>query len=398
MGRTFDIAVAGLGIAGSAVAARLARDGHRVTVLERATRLGPVGAGILLQPSGQAILDRWGLLGELAPRCEPIEALHAVHSGGRTLVRIPYAMTGSDCRGLGVHRAHLFELLHRECVETGVTIRLGVEVTDRIDAADHVRVRDTDGREHGPFDWLLIADGSHSRLRRRLAQVRFDHEYRYGALWRVGHLPDVRGELRQTVRGTRQLIGLLPTGGGRCSFFASLRADDRVATIERGFEPWRDEIVATCPLAAPLLAELRNFDDLVFTTYRAVWMKSPRGPRTLFLGDAAHATSPHLGQGVNLALIDAEELATAVRETGDLEPAARLFQRRRRAQIRFYALLTAALTPFFQSSGFVKARLRDLALPWLPRVPWISRQMALTMSGVKTDWLQSGPPFVLGRD
>ena len=55
-------AIAGFGIGGATLAVALARDGHEVTVFERAAALGPVGAGFLLQPSGQAVLAELGVL------------------------------------------------------------------------------------------------------------------------------------------------------------------------------------------------------------------------------------------------------------------------------------------------------------------------------------------------
>ena len=57
-----EIAVSGCGIAGSAVAHMLAGQGHEVTIFEQARQCRAVGAGIMLQPSGQKILDRLGIL------------------------------------------------------------------------------------------------------------------------------------------------------------------------------------------------------------------------------------------------------------------------------------------------------------------------------------------------
>ena len=68
------VAIAGFGIGGAALSIALARDGHDVTVYERAPDPGPVGAGFLLQPSGQAVLAALGLLDEVAAAAWPIRA------------------------------------------------------------------------------------------------------------------------------------------------------------------------------------------------------------------------------------------------------------------------------------------------------------------------------------
>ena len=77
----FRIAVVGAGIAGTAAALSLARAGHRVELFERAPVLGPVGAGLLLQPSGQAVLRDLGLLPAVTNRSEPIAELRPFWTG-----------------------------------------------------------------------------------------------------------------------------------------------------------------------------------------------------------------------------------------------------------------------------------------------------------------------------
>jgi hypothetical protein len=53
----------------------------------------------------------------------------------------------------------------------------------------------------------------------------------------------------------------------------------------------------------------------------------------------------------------------------------------------FYSGITQLLSPFFQSDGTVRAWGRDLALPLLPHLPWVGRQMVLTVAGLKKGWL-----------
>src|SRR5437762_3078143 len=108
MGKQLRVGVVGSGVAGLSSAYLLARDGHQVTVIERAPRLGPVGAGLLLQPSGQFALRQMGLLEEVVASAELIEGLHALTHRGRTLVRLMYRRIDPDLKGYGVHRGDLF--------------------------------------------------------------------------------------------------------------------------------------------------------------------------------------------------------------------------------------------------------------------------------------------------
>ncbi|MDN8957627.1 hypothetical protein Q0P27_13730, partial [Staphylococcus aureus] len=93
-------------------------------------------------------------------------------------------------------------------------------------------------------------------------------------------------KLLQVVQGTRVLLGLLPTGGARCSLFWSLRHDRKEALLGAGFEAWRSTVIGLCPVAAPLFAALESFDDVAYVRYQHVVMRSCHDDRTIFLGDA----------------------------------------------------------------------------------------------------------------
>ncbi len=99
------------------------------------------------------------------------------------------------------------------------------------------------------------------------------------------------------------------------------------------------------------------------------------------IGDAAHATSPHLGQGVNLALIDSWVLAVMLDAEPTISDALARYSKIRRRQISYYSFVTGLLTPFFQSDGFLRGFGRDLALPHLSRIPPVRRLMLTTLRG-----------------
>jgi 2-polyprenyl-6-methoxyphenol hydroxylase-like FAD-dependent oxidoreductase len=390
MPRHYRVGVVGFGMGGATVAFLLAKAGHEVHLFERAPRVGPVGAGILLQPSGQMVLRRLGLLDKVTRRAEPIEELHALTHRGGTLIRLPYAEIEPGCRAYGLHRGDLFEVLHEAVVALGAHVHLDHDIHSCRKAAAGVFVRDAHGGEHGPFDFLLAADGSRSTLRGCCRLTKWVHEYGYGAVWLIGWATAVRGKLHQVVRGTHDLLGLLPMGEGRCSLFWSLHRDEKEAVWRAGFAAWRERVLGLCPLAAELFEGVESFEQVAFTTYHHVWMRNWHEDRVLFLGDAAHAMSPHLGQGVNLALLDAYRFAEALAESPHPRAAFARYAQSRRRYLRYYAAVTFLLTPFFQSSGFIKGWGRDWALPWMTRVPWMRRQMLLTMAGVKGGFL-AGP-------
>lgn len=376
--RRSRIAVVGFGVAGATAAALLAEQGHEVTLFEQAPVLEPVGAGVLLQPSGQRVLDRLGLLDAVARSSEPIDRIVMRTHRGRVIIDLAYAEGGKGLRGLGVARSTLHEAL------TGLVAAAAVEVRVATEIASHEGgvLTDASGARHGPFELVVGADGSASALRTGSGLVRWSHEYAYGALWTVGRSSEVRGELRQVVRGTRDLLGLLPLGGDRCNFFFSQRHDRYAEVVERGFDLWRHRVLALCPEAEKVLAHVEGFDGIAVTGYRHVVLRRPYDDGLVLIGDAGHAMSPHLGQGVNLALIDAWTLARCVDRERTPEAAFAAYARARSAHLRFYAAATMALSPFFQQDGRLLGLARDTGLPLVQRVRPLRRLMARTMAGL----------------
>jgi 2-polyprenyl-6-methoxyphenol hydroxylase-like FAD-dependent oxidoreductase len=376
--RRSRIAVVGFGVAGATAAALLAEQGHEVTLFERAPVLEPVGAGVLLQPSGQDVLQRLGVLDAVAERSERIDRIVARTDRGRPILDLAYADGGRGLHGLGVARSTLHDALRALVDRTAVEVRVGTEIVSHRGGL----LADVVGARHGAFELVVGADGSASALRAGSGLVRWSHEYAYGALWTVGRSSVVHGELRQVVRGTRDLLGLLPLGGGRCNFFFSQRHDRYADVVARGFRLWRDRVLALCPESEEVLAHVEGFDGLALTGYRHVVLRRPYDGALVLVGDAGHAMSPHLGQGVNLALIDAWTLARCVEREPTREAAFAAYARARRTHLRFYAAATMALSPFFQLDGRLLGLARDAGLPLLQRAGPLRRLMARTMAGL----------------
>lgn len=389
-----DVGVVGAGTAGTAVAILLARQGHRVTIYERVADPAPLGAGIVLQPTGQAVLQRLGLLPPVLARGARIDRLHCVTGTGRTLVDLDYAPArtagGGDRFGLGLHRGVLFQTLFEAAGrEPGVTLRCGVDVREPVPTEGGVALRSTDGERHGPHDLVVVADGARSHVRERSGLRFSERPYAWGALWHIAADPDqvYTGELYQVVRSTRSMLGLLPTGRGpepgsppQVSLYCSLRAD-RLDAFRAGFAQWKAEVLRDDPRTAFVLERLQEPEDLLFAQYRHVSMPRWHGERIVLLGDAAHAMSPQLGQGCNLALVDAAVLADVIAASPSPAAALPRYTRERRAHLRYYLWATRGLTPLFQSDHGWLGWLRDRLMPLGARLPWIRRQMCLSMAG-----------------
>lgn len=130
MGRTLDIAIAGAGPAGLATALYLDRLGHRVTLFERFDQPKPLGSGLILQPTGRAVLDDLGLHKEIAALGQPLDRLRGTDArSGRVVLDVRYDALRRLGRGLGIHRAALFSVLHGAVERTGFALVSGHTVS-----------------------------------------------------------------------------------------------------------------------------------------------------------------------------------------------------------------------------------------------------------------------------
>ena len=379
------VGVVGCGTGGPAAAVLLARLGHEVEVLEQEPDPGPAGAGLLLQPTGMAVLARLGVLDRVRAGADAVRRVHGATAAGRTIMDLRYADLQRDLHALGVHRGLLFGALHDAVAEAGVPVRAGVRVVARRGGV----LVDADGGEHGPYDLVVAADGVRSALRGAVPGRQREREYRWGALWTI--LPDPEGRcsgvLDQVFDGTHRLLGLLPTGvpphlGTRTvSLFWSVRTDRQAAVRAAGLEALKAEMIGLAPHAEPVLAGLESFDALVPAAYQDVRLRRWHAPGLAVIGDAGHAMSPQLGQGANLALMDAAALADALAREPDLGAALAAYSRARRMHVRYYTLASWALNAVFQHDRRVMAWPRDHLFVPAARVPPLRRLMLGTLTG-----------------
>ena len=326
------------------------------------------------------MLKSIGLLDAVVANGERIDELVAHTHRGRPLSRLRFAdFPGGHC-AYGIHRGDLFGALHGSLDQDGVHLRMN-ETIARVDR-DGRTLLDTAGRAAGEFDLIIAADGSRSRLRQSSGATVFVHEYGPAALWAVGRDPSIRGQLVQRARHTHQLCGLLPMGGGRCSFFWGINAADWPTLRCQPFEDWRRHVLALAPAAGPVLSGFTRFEDLTFSSYRAVWMPRVVRGRTAFLGDAAHASSPLLGHGINLAMVDARDLANAVATSDSIAQVLDRYNARQWWRNAWYSILSATLNPTFQGRSTCIGVARDFALPRMQRIPPLRSIMLRTLTGV----------------
>jgi 2-polyprenyl-6-methoxyphenol hydroxylase-like FAD-dependent oxidoreductase len=306
------VIVVGGGIAGLSAAIGLRRSGHEVIVLERAPRIDPIGAGLTLFGNGMSALDRLGMRNAVAAQGAPAKRSAILTWEGRVLSQVPRDLLEGT---IAVHRADL----QRELAAAAGEVRFGAEIAAVEQHDDGVVARGADGREESG-DLLIGADGLRSVIRSAIADARA--RYAGYTAWRgVSPLPVEAGRLTESW-GVGERFGLVDIGRGRTYWFATKNAPEggpdepggKKAEILRRFSGWHEPIAAIAD-SAEEGAILRN--DVYYLEPLPRWSEG----RVVLVGDAAHATTPGVGQGAAQAIEDAVVLADRLARSGDLAAA-----------------------------------------------------------------------------
>ncbi|WP_200943722.1 MULTISPECIES: NAD(P)/FAD-dependent oxidoreductase [unclassified Brevundimonas] len=388
--RVADIAVVGAGPAGLAVALMLARQGRRVMVHERFATPRPLGAGFMLQPTGLHVLDRLGLTPEVEACGQRIDHIFGREARrGRVVLDVRYSDLKHPRPAIGIHRAAMFAILYEACVEAGVDFETDREIV----RADAGRLIDSGGRRSAPFNLVIDASGARSAIAAGMGAERRD--LAWGALWTTVPWPGAPFDptaLEQVYLGASRMLGVLPCGvlpgapgAPLATFFWSLKTEIWPDWHALGLESWKDHCLRLWPELAPVMDAITDREQMTLASYGHQTLGRPVEDRLAVLGDAAHSTSPQLGQGVNMGLLDAQALADALVRHRDLPTALDAYARARRWHVRLYQALSLGFTPFYQADGRLLPWVRDHVLGKVARLPLAPRLLAATVAGVLLD-------------
>lgn len=332
-----DFILIGAGIGGLAAAHALLNLGHAVRVYEAAPELRAVGAGVVLGANAMRTLHELGLHDAVAALGAPVRQLHLLDQQGRLLQAADTSEFTQRLgfENVGIHRADLQRALLAGLPRG--TVQLGKAFEQLHETPAGVLARFADGTT-ARADALIGADGLNSRVRRQLfpaAVPRYAGYTCWRAVVEAGTLGLPAGESAETWGAAGRRFGYVPVGGGRVYWFACLNSPAprnphyqafRVADLQRefaGFHAPVPELLALTPADGLLWNDILDLPPLPYFA---------RGP-VLLLGDAAHATTPNMGQGAGMAIEDAAVLARFLRTSPtNVSDAFKLFERQRRAR------------------------------------------------------------------
>lgn len=334
--------VVGGGIGGLTAALSLIRHGWDVTVLEQAAKFTEVGAGLTLWSNALAALDEIGL-GDTIRSTGSISGPAGTRTpDGAWLTRIPAGRLEKDfgVTAVGIHRAVLVDLLHAALPEEALVA--GAEVVDvHADRPVSVAYR-RDGQHHElRADLVVAADGINSHVRRTVWAAPGRVRYSGITAWRAVTPEPWPEQIGSGITwGHGEEFGVVELGDGRVYWFGAVnapqgrRARDEMAEVRGVFGGWHDPIprlMDATPAESVLRHDLYHLDPLPDSFVHG---------HVVLLGDAAHAMTPHLGQGACQAIEDAVVLGSLLDGVDDVDRALAEYDRVRRPRTRSVAKMS----------------------------------------------------------
>lgn len=362
------ITIAGGGIAGLTAGAALLKTGHKVTILEQAPEIRAAGAGLALAANAMHALDCIGIADVVRREGNELDFFSIRNRKGRLISRndsrkgIPY----SRGNNFTIDRGALQGVLKQ--VNTGNEIITGKRLQRLNEHPNGITLWFDDGT-FMETDVLIAADGIHSVVRRHLfPEEKYPLRYSGYTCWRaIVHCPDLRLSESSETWGANGRFGIVPLAGGKVYWFATANARENdlqmrrttPADLQQRFENYHTPI--------PELIKRTSNDQLLWNDISDLTpLPQFHHGRIVLIGDAAHATTPNMGQGACQAMEDAYVLSEELQRNPTPEQAFEAFSRRRLERTHQIVRTSRKLGALAQSAHPLMMAVRNTLFRMIP--------------------------------
>ena len=331
--RDLEILIIGGGIGGLTAAIALGERGHCVTVIERDSEWSVYGVGIIQQGNVLRAMDQLGLLREYLSAAVGFDWV-AVHAQDGTMVaKVPSHRLVEGCpANVGISRPALQRVLVQRTRASGAEVRLGMTADRLADLGDGLRAGFSDGSEQ-TFDIVVGADGIHSQTRHQVFPKAPEAAFTGQAVWRY-NLPRPADLDALHVYNGPSGAGLVPMSDTQMYIYLTTPEPGNPLYERAGLAAaMREKVPAAL---GELAAQIVDDDGVVYRPLETFLLEGPwHKGRVVLLGDAVHATTPHLGQGAGMAIEDAIVLADELACHDTPEAAFNAYRERRFERCRY---------------------------------------------------------------
>ena len=330
------VLIVGAGIAGCSAAIALADKGMQVTLVEKQAEWRFQSSGIFIYSNGLEALRSVGVLPQILDAGFGIADGRNVYLDhhGTPIVDVFYPRShGGAVPILGIKRAEMHRILAGRLDALGVDIRLATTVVDIHSLTGDVAFSDGTSER---FDLVVGADGIRSQVREAVSGPVAPRYTGFG-VWRSVHERPRTLDAKIMMMGIGKRLGIMPISDDRLYLFGTVSEPaDRWYPREQWPDLMRERFAEFCGPARQFLDQLSADSEVLYTAVEEVQAPLPwHVGRVLLIGDAAHASTPFMGQGGAMAVEDAVVLAEMLGADGINEHTLKAFGERRFPMCRF---------------------------------------------------------------
>ena len=335
--KNLNILIIGGGIGGLTSAIALRRDGHDVTVIEKDPDWSVYGVGIIQQSNVIRAMAELDLLDDYMASGVPFDKVAIYHPDGSLVAEFPLPrLVEGYPASMGIGRPALHKILGDRTIANGAQVRLGVTAAEIEDTGEEVRVSFSDGSS-GTFDIVVGADGVYSQTREAITPNAPSPEYTGQAVWRYNFPRPADLDAMHVYNGPIG-AGLVPINAELMYLYVTTPEPNKPRYPHEGLAAsmrgkLRDH---PAPRIRELAEQITDNDGVVYRPLEGMMLRDGwHVGRVVLLGDAVHATTPHLGQGAGLAIEDSVVLAEEIARHDNPEAAFKAYRDRRFERCRY---------------------------------------------------------------
>lgn len=326
------VLIVGGGIGGMSAALALVRRGVSVTLIDSDPNWRVYGAGITITGMSLRAFDDLGVLDDIRTRGFVHNGMRPMRFDGEPLGKPMQAPPDAPpvMLGGGIMRPVLHDILSTRVRAAGIDVRLGVTVETLVQDDDGVDVTLTDGAT-ARYDLVVGADGIFSKMRTMIFPDAPKPQFTGQGCWRIVADRPETVDRAEIYFGGPMKVGMSPISQAQMYLFVLetvpgnpwFAPDTHVAHLDALLAPFGGHIPA-------VRAALGEHSQIVYRPLEWLMLPDPwyKG-RVVLIGDAAHATTPHMASGAGLAVEDGLVLADELSKTDDVALALRAFMDRR---------------------------------------------------------------------
>lgn len=362
------IAIIGGGIGGLATAVGLQRLGINAHIYERAQSFKPLGAGIGIGSNAMVALRKLGVAEGMMQSGIPLYEQRFLNEQFKVMNRIDFTLLKKRFgeENIAIQRADLHEALYNALNSN--TLHFNKKVEDFKQSANKVTINFSDGT-YEEVDYLIAADGINSIFRKTLLP---HSEPRYAGYtcWRgiTKNKGDVVPHISSEAWSKKGRFGWSALKNGDVYWFACINAKENDTYYQNlNKSDVAEHFAYFSPIVKRLIAETEDDYFLHHDIYDIKPLPTYVFKRVCLIGDAAHATTPNMGQGAGQSIEDAFELMKAIEVTPSLTEAFKLYNDKRLKKTKKVIRLSRQIGSVAQWDNPILVGLRNTFFPFIPK-------------------------------